>query len=86
MIVFGGTVRTTIELNDESRAKLLEMAARRGEKGFSRLIDEAVEQYLRAEQAANERRKTALALRGTLGGRDAEHLRSAATALRESWR
>ena len=40
-------MRTTIELKDESRARLLDMAARRGEKGFSTIIGEAVDLYLR---------------------------------------
>jgi predicted transcriptional regulator len=39
-------VRTTIELRDELRAKLLEMAGRRGEKGFSHLVEEAVDRYI----------------------------------------
>lgn len=79
-------MRTTIELNDESRARLLEIAARRGEKGFSRLIDEAVDLYLRTEQADEARRQAALALRGTLGGRAADRLRAETAGLRESWR
>lgn len=79
-------MRTTIELKDESRAKLLEIAARRGEKGFSRLIDEAVEQYLRTQEADLVRRSAALALRGSLAEGDVEQLRSATGALREDWR
>jgi hypothetical protein len=79
-------VRTTIELKDEARAKLLEIAGRRGEKGFSRIIGEAVDRYLRAEEADEERRHGALALRGALKGEQAERLRAATARLRESWR
>jgi predicted transcriptional regulator len=79
-------MRTTIELKDESRAKLLAMAARRGEKGFSTIIDEAVDLYLRAQEAGETRRRTALTLRGTLGAREAGRLRALTSALRESWR
>ena len=39
--------RTTIELTDLQRAQLLELAARRGERGFSKLVQEAVDAYLR---------------------------------------
>jgi predicted transcriptional regulator len=39
-------MRTTIEFPDEQRAKLLELAAGRGEKEFSRLIQEALSRYL----------------------------------------
>jgi hypothetical protein len=79
-------MRTTIELKDESRARLLEMAARRGEKGFSVIIDEALDLYLRAAEAGEGRRRAALALRGCLGAGEADRLRSAASALRGSWR
>jgi len=39
-------VRTTIEIKPGHRARLLEVAARRGEKGFSSVIAEALESYL----------------------------------------
>jgi hypothetical protein len=39
-------MRTTIELRDDQRARLLEMAAREGRKGFSHLIQEAVDRFL----------------------------------------
>ena len=79
-------MRTTIELKDESRARLLDIAARRGEKGFSALIDEAVDMYLEAADADEARRRAALALRGRLGAKEAARLRGATAALRESWR
>ena len=43
--IFEG-VRTTVEIPDVQRARLLELAVRRGEKGFSRLIQEAVDRLL----------------------------------------
>jgi hypothetical protein len=79
-------MRTTIELKDASRARLLELAARRGQKGFSALIDEAVDMYLLAADADEARRRAALALRGRLGATQADRLRRATAALRESWR
>ena len=79
-------MRTTIELNDEHRAKLLEIAARRGEKGFSRIIGEAVELYLKTAAADEALRGRALLLRGVLKAKEADKLRAAVAALRESWR
>jgi predicted transcriptional regulator len=38
------------ELSDEIRAKLMELVARRGERGFSALVEEALVQYLDAEE------------------------------------
>ena len=42
-------MRTTVEIRDDQRAKLLEIAARRGEKGFSRVVQEALDLFLREE-------------------------------------
>jgi len=79
-------MRTTIEIRDDLRGALLELAARRGEKGFSRLVDEALEAYLEAERGRDEARKKALATRGTIGEEESEELRRAVAAIRENWR
>lgn len=79
-------MRTTIELTDEHRAALLELAARRGEKGFSTLIAEALDVYLKRVSDGEGRRKATLALRGALRREDAEALRAATRAIRERWR
>ena len=79
-------MRTTIELKDEHRAKLLELAARRGEKGFSDVLAEAIECYLEALCRGEENRQAALQLRGSLSDAEADELRQATRSLRESWR
>jgi predicted transcriptional regulator len=79
-------MRTTIELKDDYRGRLLALAASRGEKGFSKIIGEAVEMYLKSVVADEERRDLALVLRGRMGKKEAEELRRATTELRESWR
>jgi predicted transcriptional regulator len=79
-------VRTTIDLPDELRAKLLELAAKRGEKGFSVLVQEAVAAYLEQHAGGGDRIKRALALRGTLGGKDGKALLEATEEARKGWR
>lgn len=79
-------MRTTIEIKPEYRARLLELAARRGHKGFSQLIEEALDAYLRAQAANAESRKRTLRLQGALSAKDAKTLRSATTEIRGSWR
>jgi hypothetical protein len=37
-----GLMRTTIEMKPEHRARVIELAARRGDKGFSTVIAEAL--------------------------------------------
>lgn len=79
-------VRTTVEIKDEHRAKLLELAALRGKKGFSDLIEEALELYLESLQAGEQAKQKALAARGSLSAEQTDELRERARAVRETWR
>jgi predicted transcriptional regulator len=79
-------VRTTIELKPEHRSRLLELAARRGEKGFSSVIAEAVEVYLASSTEQERFRKRALRLRGTLPHGEAGRLQQSSETLRGFWR
>jgi predicted transcriptional regulator len=79
-------MRTTIELKDEHRAKLLELAARRGEKGFSDLVSEAIESFLANLERRETARRDALKLRGSLSDTEADEMRAVAKTLREHWR
>jgi predicted transcriptional regulator len=79
-------MRTTIELRDEHRARLLELAERRGEKGFSKLVAEALDEYLQREGSRGDVRERALAARGSLSEEAGEALRREAARLREHWR
>ncbi len=79
-------MRTTVEIKDEYRAKLLELAARRGEKGFSSIIEEALRDYLDRDTRQEEVRGRALRLRGALSAKESDRLRSETGALRKSWR
>lgn len=79
-------MRTTVELKDEHRAALLELAARRGLKGFSDLVGEAVEAYLSGQARRNESLKRALRAQGTLDDAEADELRAAVAQVRSNWR
>jgi len=79
-------VRTTIELSDEHRARLLALAAERGEKGFSSLVAEAVDAYLRQVGARAEARARARRLRGALSKREGDTLRDTVADWRRRWR
>jgi len=73
-------------LKPEHRAKLLELAARRGEKGFSSVISEAIEAYLEGAGDKERVRSRALRLRGTMPTAEANRLRQETEALRAHWR
>ncbi len=79
-------MRTTIELPDEQRAKLLEAAARRGEKGFSSIVQEALASYFEAEEKRQEKVRRALAAIGSLDAEQAEALKKSVGRLRRRWR
>ena len=79
-------MRTTIELPDELRAKLLAMAARRGEKGFSGLIQAAVARYLEEEELRQSVVRRALSAIGSLDDDEAERLRESVRQFGSSWR
>jgi hypothetical protein len=65
-------MRTTVEIPEEQRAALAALAARRGLRGYSTLVQEAIDLYL--DEKEGDRLQTALALRGTLTGEQAEEL------------
>jgi hypothetical protein len=79
-------MRTTVEMKTEHRSALLALAARRGEKGFSSVLGEAIEEYLDSEQARSQRRERLLSLGGSVSAEEGERLRSVSKALREYWR
>jgi len=79
-------MRTTIELKPEHRSRLMAIAAKRGERGFSSVLNEAVESYLSEETERDARRQRALRLRGILKHEEAAELQKNAAALRASWR
>jgi predicted transcriptional regulator len=79
-------MRTTIELSDEQRAELMRLAARRHLKGFSVIVQEAVDAYLQQRRMRESAVATALALEGTLTGSSADEFEGRVRLIREHWR
>jgi len=79
-------MRTTIEIRDDLRAELLALAARRGKKGFSGLVEEAIEAYLKLESGRQEAIRKALTFAGSIDEETAEHMRATVRRLRSHWR
>lgn len=73
-------------MKPEHRSALLSLASRRGEKGFSSVLEEAIDSYLRNENEREKRRTLLLSLGGVLSPNEAERLRRATSELRENWR
>ncbi len=81
-------MRTTIEIDDRKLRMLRELAARRGEKGYSRLIDEALEVFLAAHlvESSEERWNRLRELEGAWGEEEAERVRERIGESRARWR
>ena len=73
-------------MKPEHRAKLLELAARRGDKGFSSVVTEAIASFLDRQGKREQELGEALAVRGSLTRREGEGFRKRVSRIRESWR
>lgn len=80
------TMRTTVEMKPEHRTALLALAAQRGQKGFSSVLAEAIDEYLNGERGRGRRRHELLSLGGVLSPDDAHELRTAVNLARRNWR
>lgn len=81
-----GTMRTTVEITDEQRARLLQIAASRGQKGFSALVQEAIDLLLEREAARFHAVQRALDSLGSLGSEEADMMLAIAKESRSKWR
>ncbi|MGH3826228.1 MAG: ribbon-helix-helix protein, CopG family [Pseudonocardiaceae bacterium] len=77
-------MRTTVEIGDEQHRALSALAQRRGLRGFSQLLQEALDSYLR--DLGEDEITMLLELEGTLGERDEVELRERIEAVTGIWR
>lgn len=77
-------MRTTIELSDEQHRALMGLARRRHLRGFSLLVQEAVDAYL--SELGTDERDVLLSLEGSLTANDEQVLRGRIEELRSLWR
>ena len=79
-------MRTTIELSNDHRSSLHAIAARRGLRGYSKLIHEAVELYIQKMAAKESNVKHLLKMRGTWNKQDAEKVKNILREIRRNWK
>jgi hypothetical protein len=79
-------MRTTVEIDDSQRAELLKLAAQRGEKGFSAILREALDLYIKGHRGKREVVAQALRLQGSFSDSEADALQASVRQLRERWR
>jgi metal-responsive CopG/Arc/MetJ family transcriptional regulator len=79
-------MRTTIELSNDHRSSLHSLAARRGIRGYSKLIQEAVDLYIQEKTAKERNVKPLLQMRGTWNSEDARKLQRNLRKIRKNWK
>jgi hypothetical protein len=79
-------MRTTIELSNDHRSSLHSLAARRGIRGYSKLIQEAVDLYIQEKTAKERNVKPLLQMRGTWNSEDARKFQRNLRKIRRNWK
>jgi hypothetical protein len=78
-------MRTTVEISDRQRSILLSLAAQRGLRGYSEIVQEALDQYIAGQTNQLEIKEKVLAMQGSWRQEETEETRSRLLGLRERW-
>jgi len=78
-------MRTTIEISDRHRSILLSLAAQRGVRGYSEIIQEALDLYIATQVKETDLKEKVLAMQGSWQKEETEQTRSNLLKLREQW-
>jgi predicted transcriptional regulator len=79
-------MRTTIELSDDHRSALHSLAARRGLRGYSKLIQEAIDFYIKEKVKRRDGIKHLLKMRGTWSEEEAKKFRKRLKEIKRNWK
>jgi hypothetical protein len=79
-------MRTTIEISDRHRSVLVALAAQRGLRGYSEIIEEALDNYIAEQVRDPDTKEKVLAMRGTWQEDEIKRTRSRLVELREQWK
>jgi predicted transcriptional regulator len=78
-------MRTTIELSNDLIAALHALAARKGHRGYSRIMEEAVRHYLRDLEKKEGTWSVLMKMRGSWNAEEAEETRKRLEEIRTNW-
>jgi metal-responsive CopG/Arc/MetJ family transcriptional regulator len=79
-------MRTTIELSNDQRSALHSLAAQKGLRGYSKLIQEAVDLYLKETSKKRKGNNYLLKMRGTWSQEEALRFREKLAGIRQEWK
>ncbi len=79
-------MRTTIELSDDLISMLHAIAVKKGYRGYSRVIEEALNFYLKENEKKWAGREKILKMRGSWTIKEAEEVRKRLEEVRKDWK
>ena len=79
-------MRTTIELSNDHRSALHSLASQKGLRGYSKLIQEAVDLYLKETSRKRKSVNHLLKMRGTWSEEEARQIKKKLAEIRRSWK
>ena len=79
-------MRTTIELSNDHRSALHSLASQKGLRGYSKLIQEAVNLYLKETSRKRKSVNHLLKMRGTWHEEEARQIKKKLAEIRRSWK
>jgi len=78
-------MRVTIDIPDALRAEIMAMSARKGYRGYGRLIVEALEHYVSHVQKQEAGKRALMKMRGSWTGAEATETRLKVAETRANW-
>ncbi|NLD37608.1 MAG: hypothetical protein GX654_12145 [Desulfatiglans sp.] len=78
-------MRTTIEISDNHRSALLSIAAQKGHRGYSKIIEDAIEHYIADQTKTVGIKNSVLAMKGSWK-KEAEEIKANIKELRKNWK
>jgi len=85
-ITGGRTMRTTIELSDDHRSALHSLAAKRRLRGYSKLVEEAIDLYIKEKAIQENGARHLLKMRGTWSKEEANQVRKRLEEIERNWK
>ena len=79
-------MRTTIEVSDRHRIILLSLSAQRGLRGYSGIIQEALDYYIEHQIRTKDAKRDILKMKGSWETEETKKIKSKLTELRENWK
>ena len=77
-------MRTTIEISDKHRSALLSIAAQKGLRGYSKIIEDAIENYIKDQDKIARIKNNVISMKGSWG-KESEEIKTNIKELRKNW-